>query len=107
MNDEPLLRVAGLGLLALSAVAFVVLAHVVQGLLELLSRLADPTTLGLLVLAVSTGLLARTLWGGAAARAGGAAGGGAGLHSGGERRRRSRLAAVRQGPRRWVRGAVG
>jgi ABC-type sugar transport system permease subunit len=63
------LRWAGLGLLALSAVAFVVMARVVQGVVELLSRLGDPVTLGLLVLAVVAGLLARTLWGGAAARA--------------------------------------
>ena len=63
------LHLAGLGLLALGGVAFLVMARVAQGLLELLSRLADPVTLGLLAVAVVTGLLARALWGSPAARA--------------------------------------
>jgi len=63
------LRAAGLVLLAVSALAFLVLARVLQGLLELASRLLDPVTLALLAVAVLAGLLARSLWGAPAARA--------------------------------------
>ena len=63
------LRIAGLGLLAVSALAFVVMARFPQGLLELLRRLTDPVTLALLAAAAATALLARALWGGSAARA--------------------------------------
>ena len=52
------LQLAGFALLAVSALAFVVLARVLPGLLTLLGRLLDPVTLALLVLTVATALLA-------------------------------------------------
>ena len=63
------LKLAGLVLLAVAALAFLILARVPQGLLSLLGRLLDPITLALLALAVVTGLLARLMWSSAAARA--------------------------------------
>ena len=63
------LKLAGLVLLAVAALAFLVLARVPQGLLTLLGRLLDPVTLALLAVAVVTGLLARTMWRTTAARA--------------------------------------
>ncbi len=62
------LQRAGFVLLALAGIAFVVQAHVVQGLVALLGRLVDPVTLAVLTVAVLTSLMARAMWGPLAAR---------------------------------------